>query len=171
LKYFEITPKSVAYEAAVKYWSICSVWEKAVDDIAALLETDVCQYQIRFNAACLNISTLECLPVYIKRDFRKSGPGSYFALQNSRLNVKFLKIVERYGLYSCFDYNIAVILNTAWQKGEEVHFAPVNGRYFIKTERKIYRRNLVGLIERSKEEFLREWNQLNKEDRKVRRVL
>lgn len=156
MKFFEITKESPVHEICEKYWSINKVWDKAIYEIDLLLGCNSIEIGLKLDAGRLAIDRFNGLDDDVVKQFTKTERrGGFYAKTKSKLNKEFLEIVKKYGLYSADECDIAMNLGTAWHHGKETHYPPVDGRYYIATERKI--EAYKGLVEIAEPIFLRIW--------------
>ena len=151
MKCYEITPESPAYEAAVKNFSINKTWGKAIPALKKLLGVDPETIGIKLTTIALVVNKE---PEELKSQFKNGKYGRETRVK-SDIHKKFLEIVNEYGLYSPWDCDVSSVLGTCWHRGKETHYPPINGKYYIQTERTI--ENMTGLREIKESELLKLW--------------
>ena len=72
---------------------------------------------------------------------------------NSEIHKKFMEIVGKYQLKDTRLQDVAFVLGTAWHRGTETYYPPMNGKYYVETERRI--ENTTGLRPVAEATFLR----------------
>ena len=151
MKCYEITPESPAYEAAVKKFSIQKTWDKAMPALKELLGVDPASVGLKLSTTAL---ILDKEPDGLEKQFKNSKFGRESRVK-SNIHKKFKEIVEKYGLYGDWDCSISLAIGTCWYRGHEEHYPPIEGKYYIKTERTI--ENMTGLREIKESELLKLW--------------
>lgn len=151
MKCYEITPESAAYEVAVRKFNIRKTWDKAMPALKELLGANPVSVGLRLTADAL---VLDQEPAGLEKQFKNSKFGRT-SRSKSEIHKKFKGIVEEYGLYGDWDCRIDYALGTCWHRGHEAHYPPIEGKYYIKTERTI--ENMTGLREIKEAELLKLW--------------
>lgn len=72
---------------------------------------------------------------------------------NSQIHKDFMYIVKKYKLKDTTLQAVAFVLGTAWHRGHEQYFPPMDGKYYFETERQI--ENSTGLLSIGEADFLR----------------
>lgn len=152
LKYYEITLESPAYEMCGKFWGYKENWDKANEEITNLIGCDT-NNNLIYNEHRL---CLVDVPKPLKDQFCKNGWDNnrvYPAKKSSDIQKQFLAIADKYQLVHYTLSDIATILGTFLQGGNESYHPPMDGKFYIQTERKIT--NMTGLVEIPESMFLR----------------
>lgn len=141
---YEITPKSPAYEKLVEVWSLGEIWKPAWPEIEQLIGTTV-NKNLGISVSRLLLSDV---PGHLAPFFtQKDNNGFKMAKKTSEIHKKFIEIVEKYQLKDTSLQNVTFILGTAWHRGKETYYPPMDGKYYVETERKIENPDGLRLIE------------------------
>lgn len=147
---FEITDESSAYGKLVEVWSLGENWKPAWPELEQLIETSVNNNL----GICASRLMLTDIPEHLVPFFtRKNNAGFRKAKKNSDIHKKFMGIVEKHQLKDTTFQAVAFALGTAWHRGKETYYPPMNGKYYFETEREI--ENPKGLQPIEEPAFLR----------------
>ena len=147
---FEITAESPAYEKLVEVWSLGEIWQPAWPELEQLIEAPVNKNL----GICASRLMLADVPEHLGRFFtQRDNNGFKKAKMNSEIHKKFMEIVDKYQLKDTRLQDVAFVLGTAWHRGTETYYPPMNGKYYFETERQI--ENNIGLHPIAEAAFLR----------------
>lgn len=147
---FEITAESPAYEKLVEVWTLGEIWQPAWPELKQLIEAPVNKNL----GICTSRLMLADVPEHLDRFFtQRDNNGFKKAKMNSEIHKKFIEIVEKYQLKDTRLQDVAFVLGTAWHRGTETYYPPMNGKYYFETERQI--ENNIGLHPIAEAAFLR----------------